>query len=213
MLRLAIHPQDPQPRHIGRAVQALRGGGLLVYPTDTTYGLGCDIFAKPAITQIYRLKNLPPEHPLTILCADLSELARYAVIENRVYRILRHHLPGKFTFILPATRLVPKLLTAGRRTIGVRIPEHAVCAALVRELGHPLISTTVTTQMQRAVESDADSPPPEGDPDAIAAQLPRSVDVFLDCGELHGTPSSVVDLTGPEPRILRPGSGDLSWLQ
>ncbi len=224
MQRILLHPDNPPPRLIERAAAALRAGGLVVFATDTTYALGCNFFAKRAIADIYRLKGLPDSHPLAILCADLSELAQYAVVEKNAFRILKHHLPGKFTFVLPATPLVPKLLASKKRTIGVRIPAHPVCNALVRALGHPILSTTVTGTMQSQVEAAAavaatndDEAPTAAsvaeDPDELARELPRSVAVFLDCGPLHGAPSSVVDLTQPVPQILRRGSGDLSWLE
>lgn len=206
MLRLHINPDHPQPRHIGRATETLRAGGLGIYPTDTTYGLGCDFYSKRAIDRIYQLKGMDAKHPLSFLCADLSEVAHYAVVENRNYRILRHHLPGKYTFILPATREVPKIVQSNTRTVGIRIPESPVCTALIKELGHPLISTTV-----------ARAPHAEhaylNDPDEIVANFGRSVEVFLDAGLLQGEPSSIIDLTGPEPSVLRRGSGELSWLE
>lgn len=205
MLRLHIHPQDPQPRHIARAVEILRSGGLVIYPTDTTYGLGCDFFAKRAIERIYRLKGLSQEHPLSFLCADLSEVARYAVVENHHYRILRKHTPGKFTFVLPATRETPKIVAGNAHTVGVRIPANAIATALIRELGHPLISTTVT----RPTNGNE----PFHHPDEIAQVFDRSVDVLCDSGPLPGEVSSVIDLTQEPPVILRRGSGDLSWLE
>jgi tRNA threonylcarbamoyl adenosine modification protein (Sua5/YciO/YrdC/YwlC family) len=211
MLRLCVHPINPSVRDIRRAAQALRGGGLVVFPTDTTYALGCDLFAKRAIAQIYQLKGLPEAHPLGILCPNLAEVARYAVVENPAYRILRQHLPGRYTFILPATQVVPKLLTAKKRTLGVRIPENAVAMALLQELGHPIVSTTVPRLAQTLESEDAAAQelPPSGDPERIAQVLPRSIDVFLDVGALYGAPSSVVDLTTEPPTILRRGSGDL----
>jgi tRNA threonylcarbamoyl adenosine modification protein (Sua5/YciO/YrdC/YwlC family) len=205
MQRFAIHPDNPQARHIKRAATGLRAGNLMVYPTDTTYGLGCDIYAKRSIDRIYQLKGMDPKHPLSFVCGDLSEVARYAVLDNRNFQILRRTLPGKYTFVLPATREVPKLMQSGRRTVGIRIPQSAVCAALIAELGHPLVSTTVS-------RDGAEPEDYSNDPDKIAADFARAVDLFLDVGPLVGEPSSVVDLTGPQPEVLRHGSGDLSWL-
>jgi tRNA threonylcarbamoyl adenosine modification protein (Sua5/YciO/YrdC/YwlC family) len=206
MLRLHIKPEFPQPRHIARAVELLRSGGLMIYPTDTTYGLGCDVFAKRSVDRLYQVKGLDAKHPLAFLCADLAEAARYAVVEDRNYRILRHHIPGAFTFILPATREVPKMLQSKVRTVGIRISKSAVCAAVLRELGHPIVTTTVSTPNYA---TDAYT----NDPDDIARDFGRSVEVFLDAGPLYGEPSSVVDLTGDVPRVIRRGSGDLSWLE
>lgn len=205
MLRLHVKPEYPQPRHIGRAVEILRGGGLAVYPTDTTYGLGCDIYAKRSIDRIFLLKGLDKKHRLSFLCSDLSEVARYAVVEDRNYRILRHHVPGPYTFVLPSTREVPRVLQSNTRTVGVRIPDSLVAQALIADLGHPVISTTVG----RVVDGEQSY---SNDPAEIATVFGKSVDVLLDAGPLFGEPSSVIDLTGDEPVILRAGSGDLSWL-
>jgi len=206
MLRLHMKLEHPQPRHIGRAVELLRSGGLAVYPTDTTYGLGCDLYAKRSIDRIYQLKGLDKKHRMSFLCSDLSQVAHYATVDDRNYRILRHHLPGPYTFILPATREVPKIVQSNAQTVGIRVPSSPVCAALLTELGHPLISTTVA----RAVDGEAAY---TNDPDAIVSLFGRSIDVFLDGGPLFLEPSSVIDLCGPEPVVVRRGSGDLSWLE
>ncbi len=210
MLRLHVMPQHPQPRLIKQAVERLRGGGLIIYPTDTTYAMGCDIHAKRTIERIYELKGLSSSHPLSFICGDLSEVATYAVVEGRNFRVLKHHMPGKYTFVLPATRAVPKLLqrkaSKGAGTVGIRIPGSLVCSALIKELGHPIISTTVA-------RSPAEQGAFTNDPDDIARYFSRSIEVFLDAGPLFGEPSSVVDLTGEVPTIIRRGSGDLSWLE
>jgi tRNA threonylcarbamoyl adenosine modification protein (Sua5/YciO/YrdC/YwlC family) len=206
MLRLHVKVDTPQPRHIERAGLALRAGGLVVFPTDTTYGLGCDIYAKRTIDRIYFLKGLDQKHRMSFLCADLSEVSRYAVVEDRNYRILRHHVPGPYTFILPATREVPRILQSNRHTIGIRIPASPVCAALSAGLGHPLISTTVGRRNAEGEQTYTN------DPDEIVRMFGKSIDVFLDGGSLFGEPSSVIDLTGAEPAIIRRGQGDLSWL-
>jgi tRNA threonylcarbamoyl adenosine modification protein (Sua5/YciO/YrdC/YwlC family) len=205
MHRLAVHPVNPQARHIAKAAAALRAGALVIYPTDTIYGLGCDMFAKRAVERIYALKSKPKEEPLSFLCADLSELARYAVVNNHAYRLLRRHLPGKYTFILPATREVPRALQSKNGTVGLRIPENPTCIALLREMGHPLTSTTVT---RAPVDKNAYL----NDPEEIERVFGNSVEVLLDGGLLTGGPSTVVDLTADEPRIVRAGSGDTSWL-
>ena len=206
MIRLHINLEHPQPRHISRAVETLRAGGLAIYPTDTTYGLGCDLYARRTIDRIYQLKGLDSKHPLSFLCADLSEVARYATVEDHNYRLLRHHMPGSYTFVLPATREVPKVVQTNARTVGIRIPKSPVCLALIRELGHPIITTTVARMPHGPQEYI-------NDPDEISTGFGRSVEVFLDGGPLYGEPSSVIDLTGEKPSILRRGSGDLSWLE
>jgi tRNA threonylcarbamoyl adenosine modification protein (Sua5/YciO/YrdC/YwlC family) len=206
MQRLEVHPKTPQTRHIVKAAAALRAGALVIYPTDTVYGLGCDMFAKRAIDRIYALKAKPREEPLSFLCADLSELARYAVVDNAAYKVLKRHLPGKYTFILPATREVPKALRSKSGTVGLRIPDNPTCLALLREMGHPLTSTTVT----RAPEDPEVS---LCDPDEIARLFGHSIEVFLDAGMLDAEPSTVVDLTGDAPSVIRAGAGDTRWLE
>lgn len=205
MLRLQVKSDTPQPRHIARAVEVLREGGLIVYPTDTTYGLGCDIFSKRSIDRIYLLKGIDAKHRLSFICSDLSEIARYAVVENRNYRILRHHIPGPYTFILPATREVPKLLQSNARTVGIRIPESPVCQALIKELGHPIISTTVARHSPEGTEYARE-------PEDVIRMFGRSVELLLDVGGLYGEPSTIIDLTGDAPVLVRKGSGDVSWL-
>jgi tRNA threonylcarbamoyl adenosine modification protein (Sua5/YciO/YrdC/YwlC family) len=205
MLRLHVKLAHPQPRHISRAESILRGGGLAVFPTDTTYGLGCDLYAKRTIERIYFLKGLDQKHQLSFLCSDLSQVARYAVVEDKNYRILRHHVPGPYTFILPATREVPRVVQGNRRHVGIRIPETPTCIALIQALGHPLISTTVGRMMDDELNYS-------NDPDEILDMFRKSIDLLLDGGPLYGEPSSVIDLTGDEPVILRKGHGDLSWL-
>ncbi len=213
MLRLRINPTHPQPRHITRAADILRSGGIALYPTDTTYGLGCDIFSKRSIERIYQLRSISRRHPLSFLCADLSEIARYAVVENENYRILRQHTPGKYTFILPASREVPKIVQSKRRTVGIRIPESEACLALLRELGHPIISTTalegdIDDEQANTTDAELDV----GDPEEMISRWGRSVDLILDGETLSGEPSTVIDLTGTEPELVRAGAGDTSWL-
>ena len=183
----------------------MRAGGVAVYPTDTTYGLGCDLYSKRSIDRIYQLKGLDKSHPLSFLCDDLSQVSSYAVVEDRNYRILRHHVPGKYTFVMPATREVPKVIQSKQRTVGVRIPDSPVCLALIRELGHPIISTTVSRKIDGEDRYF-------NDPDEIIAAFGRSIELLVDGGPLYGEPSSVIDLTGDEPEVVRRGSGDLAWL-
>ena len=203
ILRLQMNLEHPQPRHINRAVTTLREGGLMIYPTDTTYGLGCDIYSKRSIDRIYQLKGLDAKHPLSFICSDLSQVAQYGIVENKMYKILKAHTPGEYTFILPATREVPKLIQSNQRTVGVRIPKSPVCKALIEELGHPIISTTVS----RHIDGETTY---TNDPNEIMRLFGRTVDLFLDGETLYGEPSSVIDLTGETPVIVRKGSGDLS---
>lgn len=207
MLRLQVDTDRPNPRHIARAAGLLKSGGIAIYPTDTTYGMGCDLYSKRSIDRIYQIKGMDRKQRLSFLCNDLSEISRYAVVENRNYRILKHHVPGPYTFILPATREVPKIIQTNTRTVGIRIPSSQTCQLLIAELGHPVITTTVARHHGDGESSYSN------DPDEIVRLFGRSVEVFLDGGGLVGEPSSVIDLTGEEPKIVREGGGDLGWLR
>jgi tRNA threonylcarbamoyl adenosine modification protein (Sua5/YciO/YrdC/YwlC family) len=197
-----IDPLHPQPRVVERAVSALSSGGVIAYPTDTFYGIGCDLFDKRAIERIYQLKQLPRTHALAFICQDLAEISRYAIVDNAAYRVLRRKVPGPFTFILPATRLVPELVLRRQKTVGIRIPDSPIALELVRRLGHPLISTSAAK--------------PEGevliDAHDIKDELGHGLDLILDGGFRPAEPSSVIDLSGPEPVVVRAGKGDVSDL-
>jgi tRNA threonylcarbamoyl adenosine modification protein (Sua5/YciO/YrdC/YwlC family) len=199
---VAIDPRHPQPRLVERAVQVLSSGGLVAFPTDTYYGIGCDLFDKRAIERVYQLKQLPMSHELSFICGDLAEVARYAMVENVAYRVLRRKAPGPFTFILPATRLVPDLVLRRQKTVGVRVPDSPIALALVRALAHPIVSTSAATPGGEVLI----------DPRDIKDQLGHGLDLILDAGFRPNVPSSVVDLTGPEPRVVRQGKGDCSDL-
>lgn len=199
---LEILPETPEPRKIRRAVDALEAGEVIAYPTDTVYGLGCDLFNKKAVERLYQIKGLQSDKKLAFVCGDLGEVARYAVMHDNVYRVLRKYLPGPYCFILEATREVPKIVHLARKTVGVRIPDHPVTLALVRELGRPIISSTATR--------GADAPSP--DPDEIDSLFP-GLGLVLDAGPGGTLPTTVVDLTGPDPVVVREGAGDSSPFQ
>lgn len=199
---LAINAAHPEPRKIQRAVQILRDGGLIAYPTDTVYGLGCDLLNKQAIDRLYQLKGVGRDHPLAFICPDLSDIAKYAVVENQVYRVLKRFLPGPYCFILQATREVPKMVQTKQKTVGIRVPNHPITLALVRELGQPLISTTASRPGQG----------PLVDPWEIDQEF-SGLDLVIDGGDAGGeVPTTVVDLSQGDVRVVRLGAGPVDEL-
>lgn len=197
---LQLHPEHPQKRHVDRVVESLHRGGVIVYPTDTVYGLGCDIFNRKAINRIYQIKQAPAGKPLSFVCSDLKDLARYAKnISNAAYRMMKRLLPGPYTFILEASRDVPKFMIGKRRTVGIRVPDNRICLEIVRALGRPVLSTSVVAAEDGIAMNDVES---------IASRFGGAVDVIADGGVIVSTPSTVVDLTGEEPEILRASAGE-----
>jgi len=199
MKRLAIHPDNPQSRHIRAAVEILQAGRLIVYPTDSVYGLGCDLSNKNAIEKIYQCKGHDKRKLLSFICPDLKEISEYAYVPDFAYKIMRRLLPGPYTFILNATKRVPRILLEKRKTVGIRVPDNAVCQALLAELGRPIISTSARLADQ----------PFLGDPDEIAETFEHIAEIFLDSGPGGLELSTVIDLTGDEPEIVRQGKGKL----
>lgn len=206
MLRyLEIHPQNPQARLVQQAVDVVRQGGVLVYPTDSGYALGCHLGDKDAVDRIRAIRQLDDKHHLTLVCRDLSEIATYAQVDNQAYRLLKSLTPGPYTFILDATREVPRRLQhPKRKTIGIRVPAHPIVDALLQTLGEPLISTTL--QMP---DEDA----PLTDPLEIKERLRHHVDAIIDGGTGAAISTTMVDLTGPAPVVLRYGAGDVSMFE
>ena len=200
-MRLEVNALHPEPRKIARAVEALRKGEVIAYPTDTVYGIGCAMGEKRAIERIYQLTGKDEHQLLTLICADLSDIARYATIGNPQYRLLKRLLPGAYTFVLPATREVPRMLLSKRKTIGIRVPAHAVPLALTAALGVPLISTSASYRGEE----------PLGDPAEIAERF-KSIPLVLDAGYGGSVPSTVVDLTSGAPEVLREGAGAIDQL-
>jgi tRNA threonylcarbamoyl adenosine modification protein (Sua5/YciO/YrdC/YwlC family) len=196
---LEVNPSHPEPRKIRRAVDALKAGELVAYPTDSFYGMGCDLFNKKAIDRLYQLKGIGKAQRLAFVCSDLAEVARFAMMHDHVYRVLKTHLPGPYTFILEATREVPKIVQSNRKAVGVRIPDSPVLLALTRELGGPILSTTAARHGEE----------PSPDPHDVDELFP-GLALVLDGGPGTLEPTSVVDLTGPEPVIIRRGIGDVS---
>lgn len=198
---LAINPDHPEPRKIARAVAALEAGEIIAYPTDTVYGLGCDLLNKAAVEKLYQIKQMPKSQPLALICVDLSDISRYVLLDNVAYRLLKRLLPGPYTFVLPATREVPKIIAPKRTQVGIRVPDHAVPRAIAQQLGRPLISTTATQFEKEPLQWPED-----------IASLFRQVSLVLDGGPGGVTPTTVVDLTENPPNVIRHGVGKIDFL-
>jgi tRNA threonylcarbamoyl adenosine modification protein (Sua5/YciO/YrdC/YwlC family) len=199
--RFHIHPENPQPRLIKQAAQMLRDGAVIAYPTDSSYALGCHVGDANALKLLRQLRGVDDKHHLTLVCADLSELGKYARVDNTAFRIVKLGTPGPYTFILEGTRDVPKrLLHPKRATLGLRVPDHPVVQALLTELGEPILSATL-------IAPGAEHP--LNDPEAIASTMPRSLSLILDAGETPEAATTVVDLTNGEATVIREGNGSL----
>ncbi len=196
----SVHPDNPQPRLIRETVRILRGGGIMAYPTDSSYALGCMIGNKEGMERIRAIRQVDDRHHFTLVCRDLSEIAHFARVDNRQYRLLKAATPGGFTFILEATREVPRrLLHPKRNTIGLRVPDHAVVSALLTELTEPILSMTLSLP---------DDEQPMNDAVEIRGRLEKQLDVILDAGPCSLEPTTVIDLTGEAPEVIRRGRGD-----
>jgi tRNA threonylcarbamoyl adenosine modification protein (Sua5/YciO/YrdC/YwlC family) len=183
-------------------VEALAQGAVVAYPTDTVYGIGCDIFSKSGIERIYQLKDRTRKKPLSFICSSLKDISRYAQVPDSAYRIMRKHLPGPYTFILEATKEVPRIMMSKRRTVGIRVPKNPICLGLVQELMHPIISTS----------ANVNGSSPICDPKEINTKIGRVLDLTIDGGALPNVPSTVIDLTGESPYVIRAGKGPTDWV-
>jgi len=197
---LHLHPDNPQPRNIKTIVECLLDGGVIIYPTDTIYGLGCDIFQHKAVERICQIKQVnPAKAQLSFICYDLSDLSNYTKsISTPLYRMLKTYLPGPYTFILPASKQVPRILKSRKDTIGLRVPDNTIARSLVKELGHPILSSSLPGEM---VEEYTD-------PDMIHDKFGHVVDIVVDGGIGGIVPSTVIDCTGDEPQLIRKGLGE-----
>lgn len=199
---IQIHPTNPQRRLVAEVVQIIRDGGVIAYPTDSSYALGCHIGDKRAMDRIHRIRRTDKNHNFTLVCSDLSEIALYARVDNWTYRLLRALTPGPYTFILKATREVPKRLqNPKRRTIGLRVPDHAVVRAMLSELGEPIMSSTLTLPGDDLPLTQAED---------VEERLGHQVDAIVDSGPTGIEPSSVLDLSGGSVVVVRAGKGDVS---
>ena len=201
-MRLTIHPDNPQQRHIEQAADVIRQGGVIAYPTDSAYALGCHLGDKDALERIRRIRQVDKNHFMTLICKDLSEIATYARVDNWVFRLLKHNTPGPYTFILKASGEVPKrILHAKRKSIGLRIPDNQIVHALLNTLGEPILSSTLTLPGETE---------PLSDPDSILESLEHSLDLVIDGGCTGIEPTSVINMSEGVIDILRTGKGDLS---
>jgi tRNA threonylcarbamoyl adenosine modification protein (Sua5/YciO/YrdC/YwlC family) len=200
---ITINPQNPQPRLIRKAVEILKAGGVVVYPTDTYYGIGCDLMNPKAIERIYQLKRRDRSKPFSFICSDLTNISQYAKVSNYAYRTMKRLLPGPYTFILEGSKMVPKIMLTKRKTAGIRVPDNAICLALVRELGHPIITTSAATAEGASFH----------DASLIHDHFGRQVDAVIDGSPVSGEPSSIVSLIDDTPEIIRRGAGDVSLFE
>jgi len=195
-----LHPVTPQLRYINKAVEVLKNGGLIIYPTDTVYGIGCDIYNKQALEKVFQIKNDSESKLFSFVCPNLKDIAKYAKVSDYAYRTMKHLLPGPYTFILPAAKLVPKLLWSRRKTVGIRVPNNPIALKLVEEFGAPIISTSTTSRKGNILI----------DPFEIKNVFNSQVDLMLASGSLNGRPSSIINLSEEKPEVIREGAGDVS---
>ncbi|MBC8318831.1 MAG: threonylcarbamoyl-AMP synthase [Desulfobulbaceae bacterium] len=197
---LYINPDNPQPRLIKQAADALRQGAVICYPTDTVYGIGCDIYNQKAVKRIYQLKRRPKGKPFSFMCSGLQNVSEYCFLSNVAYRLMKKSLPGAYTFVLPAMKIVPRIMMSKQKTVGIRVPDNTICQHLVEALGNPILNTSATME--------------DGEPFREAYEVEEEfggrLDVIIDSGTVSPSFSSVVSLVGDEAEILREGKGDIS---
>ncbi len=196
---LNINPDNPQVRLIAQVADRLRRGDVICYPTDTIYGIGCDIFNQKAVKRIHQLKRRPTHKPFSFMCSSLKNVSQYCHISNQAYRLMKRHLPGAYTFILPTMKIVPRIMTSKQKTVGIRVPDNNICLALVEALGNPILTTSAI------LNADEE---PVGEAYELEEKLANVVDLIIDGGPIYPEPSTVISLTGSEPVILREGKGD-----
>jgi tRNA threonylcarbamoyl adenosine modification protein (Sua5/YciO/YrdC/YwlC family) len=198
---IAINPDNPQPRLVAQVTELLEQGGVIAYPTDTTYGIGCSIFSKKGVERIYQIKQRERKKPFSFICASLSEVARYAKVSNYAFKLMKRLLPGPYTFVLEASGIVPDLMQTRQKTVGIRMPDNNICLALVSALGHPIVTTSANLSGEE----------PIGNPREVSNEMGNQLDIVVDGGVLSADVSSVVSLIGDVPEVLRKGIGDVSW--
>ncbi|MCP4117850.1 MAG: threonylcarbamoyl-AMP synthase [Desulfobacteraceae bacterium] len=200
---IRVNPDNPQPRLISQITDTLKQGGVIAYPTDTNYGIGCDIMNKKAIEKVYLLKQRSKNQPFSFICSDLKHISDYAKVSNVAYRNMKRLLPGPYTFILPGSKMVPKMMLTKRKTAGIRVPDNAIALAIARELGNPVLSTSATDPDGNVFE----------DPSLLHDWFGNRIDMVIDGGPVTGRASSVVSLIDDVPEIIRHGAGDVSLFE
>jgi len=198
---IEINPYNPQPRLISQAVMILKKGGLIAYPTDTMYGIGCDIFHQKAVKRVHRIKKRPKQKPFSFMCSCLKNISAYGHVSNTAYRLMKKNLPGPYTFVLPGTKLVPKIMLTKQKTVGIRVPDHPICLAIIEELGNPVLNTSAMLDGHNEPVLDGFD---------VAELFGKQVDLIIDGGEIYPDPSTVISLLTDQPEILREGKGDPS---
>jgi tRNA threonylcarbamoyl adenosine modification protein (Sua5/YciO/YrdC/YwlC family) len=198
---LEINPINPQLRLVVQVVKSLRNGAIVCYPTDTGYGIGCDLFNQKAIKLLVQLKKRPKDKPFSFMCSDLTDISQYAHVSNTAYRLLKKNLPGPYTFVLPGTKLVPKVMATKQKTVGIRVPGNPICKLLLETLGNPIVNTSVQLEDEEIKLAE---------PFEIEEYLGKRIELVVDGGPIYPDPSSVIDLTSDSPEILRVGKGDVN---
>ena len=203
---LTINPDNPQPRLIEQAAAVLRGGGVICCPTDTMYGIGCDIFDQKAVKRVYQIRRRAKDKPFTFMCASLAGISEYGHVGNAAYRIMKKCLPGPYTFVLSGTKLVPKIMLTRQKTVGIRVPDNAICQALIAALGNPLLNTSAKLE-------DEDEPRRVASAYEAEELFGKQVDLIIDGGDIVPEPSTVVSLLEEVPEVLREGKGDCRYFR
>lgn len=197
---LSINPDNPQQRLINQAVDTLRQGGVICYPTDTVYGFGCDIYNQKAVKKIFQLKKRPKNKPFSFICDNLKNVSKYSFVSNTAYRLMKKNLPGPYTFVLPAMKIVPKIMLTKQKTVGIRVPNNEICRALVSTLGNPIVTTSASSGEEL----------PLAEAYQIEEMFGNQVELIIDGGTVYPSPSSIISLVSDIPVILREGQGDIS---
>jgi len=200
---LKINQQNPQLRLVEKIVSAIQKGEVVAYPTDTVYGIGCDLFNKNAIEKVYRIKGKQRNKPLSFICSDLRDISQYALVQDYAYKIMKRLLPGPYTFVLRATKLVPKIVLTKQKTVGIRVPDNNICLEIVKSLGHPIINTSITRDEEQLFDN----------PESISDIYGHQLAYVVDGGGIASRHSTVVDLSGDTPEIIREGKGDVTLIE